>query len=410
MQSGWNVKAVWELADVKGGKRLPKGRNLQKFATPYPYIRVADMTHGTVNLSDIHYVPSDVAPSIRKYRIFSDDIFISVAGTLGIVGKIPEDLNGAYLTENADRLTDIKCDRDYLMYVLQSNSIQREINSIRTVGAQPKLALGRIKDFEIILPEDRQEQSRIARALNTADTFLKELEKIITKKRAIKQGLMQELLTGRTRLPGFFDEWVSIPVAKLSHIKARIGWQGLTTSEYLKSGVYRLVGGTDFLEDGSLDWAEVPFVSGWRYSQDLNIQLRPNDVLITKDGTIGKVAIVNELSHPATLNSGVYVVRPKGNAYDPRFMFWMLKSSAFDTFINSLSAGSTINHLYQKDLVSLSFMVPKDLEEQKAIASVIDAAQKEISALEKQLESAKAIKQGMMQELLSGRTRLLKEG
>lgn len=319
-------------------------------------------------------------------------------------------MNGAYLTENADRLTDIKCDRDYLMYVLQSDSIQREINSIRTVGAQPKLALGRIKDFEIILPEDRQEQSRIARALNTADTFLKELEKIITKKRAIKQGLMQELLTGRTRLPGFFDEWVSIPVAKLSHIKARIGWQGLTTSEYLKSGVYRLVGGTDFLEDGSLDWAEVPFVSGWRYSQDLNIQLRPNDVLITKDGTIGKVAIVNELSHPATLNSGVYVVRPKGNAYDPRFMFWMLKSSAFDTFINSLSAGSTINHLYQKDLVSLSFMVPKDLEEQKAIASVIDAAQKEISALEKQLESAKAIKQGMMQELLSGRTRLLKEG
>ena len=151
-------------------------------------------------------------------------------------------------------------------------------------------------------------------------------------------------------------------------------------------------------------------MSGWRYSQDLNIQLRPNDVLITKDGTIGKVAIVNELSHPATLNSGVYVVRPKGNAYDPRFMFWMLKSSAFDTFINSLSAGSTINHLYQKDLVSLSFMVPKDLEEQKAIASVIDAAQKEISALEKQLESAKAIKQGMMQELLSGRTRLLKEG
>ena len=87
----------------------------------------------------------------------------------------------------------------------------------------------------------------------------------------------------------------------------------------------------------------------------------------------------------------------------------MLKSSAFDTFINSLSAGSTINHLYQKDLVSLSFMVPKDLAEQKAIANVMDATQDEISILEKQLESTKAIKQGMMQELLSGRTCLLKE-
>ena len=121
------------------------------------------------------------------------------------------------------------------------------------------------------------------------------------------------------------------------------------------------------------------------------------------------MAIVNELPHPTTLNSGVYVIRPKGNAYDPRFMFWMLKSSAFDTFINSLSAGSTINHLYQKDLVSLSFMVPKDLAEQKAIANVMDATQDEISILEKQLESTKAIKQGMMQELLSGRTCLLKE-
>ncbi|MFW9045280.1 restriction endonuclease subunit S [Corynebacterium striatum] len=405
ISSGWRKARIGEIAEVKGGKRLPAGYYLQATPTHRPYIRVADMRAGGVDQSDIKYVPEGAISRIQNYRIYIDDIFISVAGTLGIVGRVPISLDGANLTENADRLTNIKCDVAYLMYALQSNPIQDEIDSIRTVGAQPKLALSRIRSFEILMPSDQAEQSRVSRALSDTDDLIESLERLISKKQAIKQGMMQELLTGRTRLSGFTKPWKNISIARHSHLKARIGWQGLTTGEYLQSGSYKLIGGTDF-RNARIDWESASFVSKWRFDQDRNIQLRVNDVLITKDGTIGKVAIVDALPFPATLNSGVFVVRPIQGAYESRFLYWLLRSSAFENFIASLSAGSTINHLYQKDLITLTLAFPEDASEQREISSVLDDVESEIRVLEARLETARNIKQGMMQELLSGRTRL----
>lgn len=405
ISSGWRKARIGEIAEVKGGKRLPAGYYLQATPTHRPYIRVADMRVGGVDQSDIKYVPEGAISRIQNYRIYIDDIFISVAGTLGIVGRVPISLDGANLTENADRLTNIKCDVAYLMYALQSNPIQDEIDSIRTVGAQPKLALSRIRSFEILMPSDQAEQSRVSRALSDTDDLIESLERLISKKQAIKQGMMQELLTGRKRLPGFTKPWKNISIARHSHLKARIGWQGLTTGEYLQSGSYKLVGGTDF-KNAKIDWNSASFVSKWRFDQDRNIQLQPDDVLITKDGTIGKVAIVDNLPFPATLNSGVFVVRPIRGTYESRFLYWLLRSSVFENFISSLSAGSTINHLYQKDLITLTLDFPEDFSEQREIANVLDDADSEIRALESRLESARNIKQGMMQELLTGRIRL----
>ena len=141
----WEIKKIDEIGRVTSGKRLPLGSSLVAHPTPNPYIRVTDMRAGTVSLSDIKFLPQSVFQKIKRYRIFCDDIFISVAGTLGIVGKVPPELDGANLTENADRITDIRCSRDFLLYVLMSPLIQNVIDSIRTVGAQPKLALVSIR-------------------------------------------------------------------------------------------------------------------------------------------------------------------------------------------------------------------------------------------------------------------------
>ena len=133
----WEVVTIGRIADVKGGKRLPLGKSLVSTPTPHPYVRIVDVYPGGVALSDIKYVPVDVFPTIRNYRIYSSDLFITVAGTLGIVGKISEELNGANLTENADRLTNIKCDLDYLLFVMLSPIVQSAIESeIRLVRSQ----------------------------------------------------------------------------------------------------------------------------------------------------------------------------------------------------------------------------------------------------------------------------------
>jgi type I restriction enzyme S subunit len=188
-------------------------------------------------------------------------------------------------------------------------------------------------------------------------------------------------------------------------MKARIGWQGLTTSEYRQNGTHRLVGGTEFT-DGQINWNATPFVDEWRYDQDPFIQLRVGDVLLTKDGSIGKTAYVDRLPGPATLNSGVFVIRPQKGAYDPRFMYFLLRSKSFEEFLARLSAGSTISHLYQRDLVGLVLDVPPTVEEQRAISAVLSVMDDEIRALNARIGKVRDIKTGMMQELLTGRTRL----
>ena len=164
-------------------------------------------------------------------------------------------------------------------------------------------------------------------------------------------------------------------------LKARIGWQGLTTEEYLSTGDYGLVTGTDF-RDGYIDWDNCVYVEKIRYVQDKNIQLKVNDVLVTKDGTIGKVAFVNKLPNPTTLNSGIFVVRPKNPNIDERFFYYILMSSYFDIFLSKITAGSTITHLYQKDFSTFNFILPPRFE-QNAIAQVLSDTYSYINSLEK---------------------------
>jgi type I restriction enzyme S subunit len=144
-----------------------------------------------------------------------------------------------------------------------------------------------------------------------------------------------------------------------------------------------------------------------RYRQDKNIQLKQHDVLVTKDGTIGKVAFIDDLVKPATLNSGVFVIRPIEHSFHPKFFYYLLCSSIFSQFLVQLSAGSTINHLYQKDFVSFAFKTPPSTEEQTAIAAILSDMDDEIAALEAKCDKARCLKQGMMQELLTGRIRLV---
>lgn len=202
------------------------------------------------------------------------------------------------------------------------------------------------------------------------------------------------------------EDWEATRIDKLCCLKARIGWQGLTTGEYLPQGDYVLVTGTDF-NDGYIDWKNCCYVSKWRYDQDINIQIKEGDVLISKDGTIGKVAFLDSIPGPGTLNSGVFVVRPKqDNVINKAYLSWIFKSIWFKSFIDQLTAGSTINHLYQKDFVKFQLVYPNDISEQSRIATALSAIDNLISELGKLIDKKRAIKQGAMQQLLTGKKRL----
>ena len=290
----------------------------------------------------------------------------------------------------------------YIYYVLDAMHLNQYVES----SAQPGLSVNKLLNLSAYVSTDSNEQQRIATVLADIDTLISSLKTLIAKKKAIKQGAMQELLTGKKRLSGFSGEWSNFNLMKHSKIKARIGWQGLKKSEYLDSGYALLVTGTDFA-DGKVQWDSCHYVTRDRYDQDRNIQIQNNDILITKDGSLGKAALVQGLSKPATLNSGIFVIRPLQNAYDPVFVYHILSSFVFKDFLDKLSAGSTIIHLYQKDVGKFEFLLPPTIEEQKAIAAVLSEMDADIAALEEKLAKYRQVKQGMMQQLLTGKIRLV---
>lgn len=167
-------------------------------------------------------------------------------------------------------------------------------------------------------------------------------------------------------------------VGRMAYLKARVGWQNLRSDEFVDEGPY-CVTGTDF-RNGRIHWAGCYHVSEARYAIDPYIQLRDGDLLVTKDGTIGKLATVDAMSGPATLNSGVFVVRPINSSFDNRYLYWVLGSGLFTNFVSYMADGTTINHLYQNVFVRFPFPLPPS-HCQLAIAKFLDRETAHLDAL-----------------------------
>jgi type I restriction enzyme S subunit len=370
-----------------------------------PVIRGSNLANdGRTHLidDDLVFVSEAKASEFRRSMVYKGDLIFTCWGTINQVGLISHRAaHRRYIVSNKQmKFTpdQAKADSLFLFYLFSGPDLQRQISNQSIGTSVPGFNLGKLRALRFRVPSVA-EQLAIAEVLSDADALIESLEQLIAKKRQIKQGAMQELLRPR-------KAWVPRRLGGTAILKARIGWQGLTTDEYLDAGDYYLVTGTDFI-GGYIDWDNCHYVEESRYNQDRYIQLRQHDVLVTKDGTIGKVAFVTNLAKPATLNSGVFVIRPIEDSFDPRFFYYLLCSNVFTEFLVQLSAGSTINHLYQKDFVNFIYHVPERLCEQTAIAAMLCDMDAEIASLEAKVAKAWSIKQGMMQELLTGRIRLV---
>ena len=165
------------------------------------------------------------------------------------------------------------------------------------------------------------------------------------------------------RFKGYTEDWEQRKLSELATMNARIGWQNLRTSEFLDAGDYMLITGTDF-EDGKVNYSTCHYVEKERYDQDKNIQIKNGNILITKDGTLGKVAYVEGLSLPATLNAGVFNVEVKDeNETDSKYLFQFLKAPFLMDYVSKKATGGTIKavtKLVEKaggEVVALDFAI-----------------------------------------------------
>lgn len=156
-------------------------------------------------------------------------------------------------------------------------------------------------------------------------------------------------------------------IGETIYIKGRIGWKGLKKKEYLNKSDYRIINGQNIINN-RIDWGNCGYITKQRYEESPEIMLQPNDILITKDGTIGKVAMVKELSLPTTVASGIFVLRNCiSNVWDTNYLYYFFQSFSFKKFIHSRVEGSVIPHLYQKDFMQLNINCP-DISVQKSIS------------------------------------------
>ena len=194
------------------------------------------------------------------------------------------------------------------------------------------------------------------------------------------------------------NAWEQRKLSEIATMHARIGWQNLRTSEFLDSGDYMLITGTDFI-DGAVNFDTCHYVERERYEQDKHIQIRNGSILITKDGTLGKVAYIQELTMPATLNAGVFNVEIKDeNEVDNRYLFQYLKAPFLMDYVDKKATGGTIKHLNQNILVDFPVVLPHKAEQEK-IGEYFLAIDHLITLHQRELEKLKNLKKACLEKM-----------
>ena len=242
----WEWVRVKTIARVLGGKRIPAGRKLSADDTGHVYIRVSDMKDHGINTSALLYVPEDIFPSISRYIINKEDIYITVAGTIGKVGKIPPELDGANLTENADRLVFSYLDQDWFIQCLSSPLVKEQITSATTKVGQPKLAIIRIEEILVPLPPI-EEQKRIADRVRQLEPYIDKYSSIEEQldllnssfPEQLKKSILQLAVQGKLVTQDPSDEPASTLLERIRAEKERLIAEGKIKRDKNESIIYR---------------------------------------------------------------------------------------------------------------------------------------------------------------------------
>lgn len=278
---------------------------------------------------------------------------------------------------------------DYLKYYFSSNNFKRQIDNLYQGGTRVALKLKDLENIEIEIPTE-DEQTKIVKLLKNLDNLISRYEEAAKEKEQFIKSQFVEM---------FGNEKNKIKLKDACYIKGRIGWQRLNRKEYLKKGDYYLVTGVDIMNNHRIDFNKCFYVSKERYEKDSKIQLKSGDIILTKDGTIGKVAMIYELDKPATLNSHLFVIRDISGNFDNIYFLNLFLSDIFMNFANKKTNGSTRKGLSQASIENFDIPLPA-MTKQMEFRKIYELIDKQKFELEKQKKNYELLKKGIMQRLI----------
>lgn len=366
-----------------------------------------------------YYGASGIIDKIDGYTIDDHVMLIGEDGANLKLRNLPlmyEVCGKAWINNHAHILKPMKnMDFYYLFYALEA----LDINNYITGSAQPKLNQENLKEILIPLPS-YEVQKKVSSYLDTKcseiDATAEDIQKEISLLEEYKKSVITEAVTKGlnpdAEMKDSGIEWIGDinPKASLcrlkffSYMKGRIGWQGLKSEDFIDNGPY-CVTGTDFI-NGKINWDTCYHVSEERYKMDSNIQLKIGDLLVTKDGTIGKLAKVTELPEKACLNSHLLIIRPLNERFTNEYLYYVISSDVFVRYYKYSSTGSTIESLSQDKLGNFIFPV-YDLLSQQQIVDYLDTKCSEIDSLiadkKRQLDILADYKKSLIYEYVTGK-------
>ena len=388
---------IRDVADVKGGKRLPKGKQLISTPNRHPYIRIRDLGKSKVLElnSDYEYVDPITQETIKKYIVSEGDILVSVVGTIGLVGIVGKSLDGANQTENCDKITNLRhIDRDYLYYYLISNLGQNEIEK-GTVGAvQPKLPLKNVLDLKISYPEISV-QRKIAHVLNRID------EKI-----AINNEINDNLLN---QLKASFKH----DYLEYTHNQA---WKNVEFGSIVSKFATGLNPRKNFvLGHGTNYYVTIKNMGENRIYLDekcdkvddealvkINARsdLKPGDFLFSGIGTIGRVYYIDKTPNNWNISESVFTIRPN-NAVSSEFMYLLLLSDELQNYVQQHSQGSAQKGIRMADFKKFKLLLP-NIEKMEELSNMWRPLINQSKLLDEENTRLASIRDSLLPKLMSG--------
>lgn len=393
-------KAILDHIDGNHGELYPRSHEFKQYGIPY--VAANTLVNGQVNFDACKFLSEERAAQFRKGIAKDGDVLFAHNATVGPVAALRTKLNYVILSTT---VTYFRCNPDeinnaFLLYNLQAQFFVKQYQAVMSQSTRNQVPITAQRKFSLVLPATLKEQTAIANALSDADALIQSLTRLIAKKRQIKKGAIQSVVTGQKRLPGFFGDWKISKLGTLFDVSSGGGKEIRERSE----GKIFIIEMGSISENGKL-------LTNKRTDSEIMLLSLGELVMPTRDigegKIIGKVAIIDK-DKQYGLGNNVYRLISTDSLIDVNYFYYLINSFSVNSALKkkiTKSVQLALNKSYVEDQ-EVSF--PATKKEQTAIAMILSDIDAEIAALETKLAKYQKIKQGMMQNLLTGRIRLVK--
>lgn len=396
------------VEDGDRGKNYPKQTDFAEDGHCL-FLNAGNVTMGGFSFKDRQFISQERDELLRKGKLKRGDIIVTTRGTIGNFAHYDNGVRFSHIRINSGMAIIRNGEKHlftrFLYHFFASSPFRAELRRLTFGSAVPQLTIQLVNSFPLVAPHFIPEQEAIAGILECWDKVIRGYEKKIEKKKNIKKGLMQRLLSGKQRLPGFFGEWSEVRLGE----ECKLITKGTTPTsigrQFQDSGI-NFVKIESLSMEGRINESKLAHIDEETHSKLARSQLKQNDILVSIAGALGRTAIVTNAILPANTNQALALVRLRNkSSLNVGFLFWFLNGEIVKSHIRAINVQAAQANISLKDIADFKIHLPTLLEQQ-AITSVLSSVDAEISALEQKLAALKEQKRFLLNNLVTGSIRL----